>query len=168
MAEQHGGKRTPRNPASVSGPGQLSRRTDGGPSQVNAQMTGMAYGENKDFMEIQEGASMAASPKSRGAVKVSQGSPSGAMGGGNGSMIGRGSNPLFSDTMRPDEPVTAGATFGPGGGPSMNPGMDDINKTDARSLVKYLPGMMAMAESGDAPEGFKRFVRHLRNMQGGL
>ena len=59
MAEQHGGKRTPRNPAPVSGPGKLSRRTDGGPAQVNAQMTGMAYGENKDFMEIQEGANMA-------------------------------------------------------------------------------------------------------------
>ena len=43
MAEQHGGKRTPRNPAPVSGPGRLSRRTDGGPAQVNAQMTGRRY-----------------------------------------------------------------------------------------------------------------------------
>ncbi len=161
MAEQHGGKRTPRNPAPVSGPGQLSRRTDGGPAQVNAQMTGMAYGDNQDFMEIQEGASMAATPKSKGTAQAPQGSPMAAM-------LGSKAGPLFSDTQRPDEPVTAGASFGPGGGPAMNPGMDNINKTDARSLVKYLPGMMAMAEDSDAPEGFKRFVRHLRNMQGGF
>ena len=31
---EHGGKRTPGNPAPVSGPGQLSQRTDGGPQQV--------------------------------------------------------------------------------------------------------------------------------------
>ena len=109
MAEQHGGKRTPRNPAPVSGPGKLSRRTDGGPAQVNAQMTGMAYGENKDFMQIQEGAAMAATPKSKGAMKAPQGLPMGAMG-------GSGSAPLFSETQRPDEPVTAGVNFGPGAG----------------------------------------------------
>jgi len=163
MAEQHGGKRTPRNPASVSGPGQLSRRTDGGPSQVNAQMTGMAYGENKDFMEIQEGASMAASPKSKGSAKVSQGSPSGAMGGGNKAMMG--ANPLFSDTMRPDEPVTAGASFGPG--PSAIPQLNSAQTAaeDAKTIGKYLPDLMKMAEEEDTPMAFKRFVRHLRNSQ---
>ena len=107
MAEQHGGKRTPRNPAPVSGPGQLSRRTDGGPAQVNAQMTGMAYGENKDFMEIQEGAAMAATPRPARAMKTPQASPMAAMGSG-------GAAPLFSNTQRPDEPVTAGVNFGPG------------------------------------------------------
>ena len=109
MAEQHGGKRTPRNPAPVSGPGQLSRRTDGGPAQVNAQMTGMAYGENKDFMEIQEGAAMAATPRPARAMKTPQASPMAAMGSG-------GAAPLFSNTQRPDEPVTAGVNFGPGAG----------------------------------------------------
>tara|TARA_R110002073_G_scaffold26168_2_gene85950 strand:+ start:3300 stop:3749 length:450 start_codon:yes stop_codon:yes gene_type:complete len=107
MAEQHGGKRTPRNPAPVSGPGKLSRRTDGGPAQVNAQMTGMGYGENKDFMQIQEGANMAASPKPQRAMKTPKASPMAAMGGGKAA-------PLFSNTQRPDEPVTSGANFGPG------------------------------------------------------
>ena len=109
MAEQHGGKRTPRNPAPVSGPGQLSRRTDGGPAQVNAQMTGMGYGENKDFMQIQEGANMAATPRPARAMKTPQASPMAAMGSG-------GAAPLFSNTQRPDEPVTAGVNFGPGAG----------------------------------------------------
>jgi hypothetical protein len=159
MAEGYGGKRTPRNPAPVSGPGQLSRRTDGGPAQVNAQMTGMAYGENKDFMEIQDGAAMAASPKSRGAAKVPQGSPAGPM-------IGGGSNPLFSDTMRPDEPVTAGANFGPGasGAPQLN--STQMATADAEAISKYLPDLMKMAEEENTPAAFKRFVRHLRNTQG--
>ena len=157
MAEQHGGKRTPRNPAPVSGPGKLSRRTDGGPAQVNAQMTGMGYGENKDFMQIQEGASMAASPRSKGPSKAPQGGPMGAMGGG---------NPLFSKTQRPDEPVTAGANFGPGAGASSNPikSVDEMADMDRKVISQYLPSMMSMVSRGDTPEGFNRFVRHLRNL----
>ena len=159
MAEQHGGKRTPRNPAMVSGPGQLSRRTDGGPAQVNAQMTGMAYGENKDFMQIQEGANMAAAPRPARATKTSQASPMAAMGSG-------GAAPLFSNTQRPDEPITAGVNFGPGAGPSSDPNMsvDKMADMDRKVISKYLPSMMGMVARGDTPEGFNRFVRHLRNL----
>jgi hypothetical protein len=150
MAEQHGGKRTPRNPAPVSGPGKLSRRTDGGPAQVNAQMTGMAYGENKDFMEIQEGASMAASPKPRGAAQAPQGSSMGVMG-------GSGSAPLFSETQRPDEPVTAGVNFGPGAGPSRmqanwnanNPSMvDTLKKVGEYTNDPFIQKLIVLAEQG--------------------
>ena len=157
MAEQ-GGKRTPRNPAPVSGPGKLSRRTDGGPAQVNAQMTGMAYGDNEDFMQIQEGAPMAASPRTpRGS---SMGAMS-AMGGGNGAAV-----PLFSETQRPDEPITAGAPFGPGPGPSGSAEMsvDEMADMDRQVIKKYLPSMMSMVARGDTPEGFNRFVRHIRNL----
>ena len=161
MAEQHGGKRTPRNPAPVSGPGKLSRRTDGGPSQVNAQMTGMAYGENKDFMEIQEGASMAAAPRSKGPSRVPQGTSAGPMG-----AMGGGVTPLFSESQRPDEPVTAGANFGPGAGASSNPvqSVDEMADMDRKVISQYLPSMMSMVSRGDTPEGFNRFVRHLRNL----
>ncbi len=161
MAEQ-GGKRTPRNPAPVSGPGRLSRRTDGGPAQVNAQMTGMAYGDNEDFMQRQEGAPMSASPKSRGAARVPQGFPMGAM----SAIGGGGAVPLFSETQRPDEPVTAGAPFGPGAGPSGNQDMsvDEMADMDRELIRKYLPSMMSMVARGDTPEGFNRFVRHIRNL----
>ena len=135
MAEQHGGKRTPRNPAPVSGPGKLSRRTDGGPAQVNAQMTGMAYGENKDFMEIQEGAAMAATPQPKRTAKAPQSAPAGPMSGG-------GATSLFSNTQRPDEPVTAGAPFGPGAGPAM---LQTPNRVNYSSLYSR----MAMENPND-------------------
>ena len=131
MAEQQGGKRTPRNPAPVSGPGRLSRRTDGGPAQVNAQMTGMAYGDNEDFMEIQDGAAMSATPKVKGVVQVPQGSSTGAM----SAMSGGGATPLFSDTQRPNEPVTAGVNFGPGASASR---MQPKSNTNSPSMVDTL------------------------------
>jgi len=110
MAGEWGGKRTPSNPAPVSGPGQLSQRTDGGPQQVQADMTGMPYGENAEFNTMQSMAPMSASPSARSprssAHKASQAG-------------GMSATPLFSPTQRPDEPVTAGAPFGPGSGPSM-------------------------------------------------
>ena len=163
MAEgQWGGRRTPRNPAPVSAPGQLSRRTDGGPQQVQAEMSGMAYGENMEFDAIQSSAPMSASPSAR-SPRARQRSAGAA-----GRQAGMGATPLFSPTQRPDEPVTAGAPFGPGDGPPPKPGMMNVNKTDAETLAKYLPSMMRRAESPDTPDGFKRFVRHLRNMQAGF
>ncbi len=108
MAEaQWGGKRTPRNPAPVSAPGQLSRRTDGGPQQVQAQMSGMAYGENSDFEEMQSAAPMSASPTAKSPSSRSRQATSGS---------GQPRVSLFSPTQRPDEPITAGAPFGPGEG----------------------------------------------------
>jgi hypothetical protein len=158
MAERHGGKRTPRNPAPVSGPGKLSRRTDGGPAQVNAQMTGMAYGENKDFMEIQEGAAMAATPKSKGAMQAPQGAATSAMG-----AMGLG-NPLFSETQRPDEPVTAGVNFGPGAGATLpKPVYSQRSSDDLENMKRYLPDLIEAASFTGAPATFKSLVNYLRN-----
>lgn len=162
MAErQWGGKRTPRNPAPVSGPGQLSRRTDGGPQQVQTRMSGMPYGENMEFEAMQASAPMSASPTamSAGARQRRAGSAGRQAG-------GMGATPLFAPTQRPDEPITAGAPFGPGDGPPKNPTMNGLRKTDAQMLAKYLPDMLTMADGPDVPDGFKRFVRHLRNLQG--
>ena len=109
MADGWGGKRTPRNPAPVSGPGQLSQRTDGGPQQTAARMTGMPYGENAEFNTLQGQAPMSAAGQT--AARGARSAPKGGSG-------GMGAVPLFSPTQRPDEPVTAGAPFGPGDGPS--------------------------------------------------
>ena len=157
MAEQHGGKRTPRNPAPVSGPGKLSRRTDGGPAQVNTEMTGMGYGENQDFNDMQSSAPMAASGGGVGAKAPTGPPPSGGV---------PSNSPLFSESRRPEEPVTAGASFGPGAGASKQPGSNEQANADAATIGKYLPDLMRMAEEEDTPAGFKRFVRHLRNVQG--
>lgn len=47
MANGRGGYRKPTNPAPVSGPGSLSRRTDGGPAQVVSTAPNQPYGEAK-------------------------------------------------------------------------------------------------------------------------
>lgn len=135
MAEQWGGKRTPRNPAPVSGPGQLSQRTDGGPQQVQADMSGMPYGENQEFATLQSSAPMSASPSAaspRARQRQAAQAPSPV--------------PLFAPTQRPDEPVTAGAPFGPGdmGEPQISRGLSDAfrmmamnqDATDAQDLME--------------------------------
>jgi len=129
MAGEWGGKRTPSNPAPVSGPGQLSQRTGGGPQQVQANMTGMPYGENAEFNTMQSMAPMSASPSARSprssARKASQAG-------------GMSATPLFSPTQRPDEPVTAGAPFGPGDGPNYTNGIRPTNSL-TETLEKLLP-----------------------------
>jgi hypothetical protein len=159
MADRRGGMRTPSSPAPVSGPGALSRRTDGGPQQQTTKMTGMAYGENADYNDMQQSAPMSASQSAKSpAVQRRQAQTSGKK--------AASAKPLFSPTDRPEEPVTAGAPFGPGDGPTMQPGVGAIATSDAKGLAKYLPQMMTMAGDPNTPDGFKRFVRHLRNMQG--
>ena len=111
---EHGGKRTPGSPAPVSGPGSLSQRTDGGPQQVLSDVSGMPYGENQELEEMQSAAPMSASGQTTARATRSAPRRSGR---GRGGM---GVSPLMSPTQRPDEPVTAGAPFGPGAGPSAN------------------------------------------------
>jgi hypothetical protein len=159
MAERRGGYRRPGSPAPASGPGRLSRRTDGGPQQTTQPMTGMGYGENQEFNAVQGGAPLAATPSASNA-RARKSSPA--------DMMGVAATPLFAPTAFPDEPLTAGAGVGPGAGPEMNPGRSTIAEQDAQVLGKYLPSLMAMADAPDTPDGFKRFVRHLRNMQGGM
>lgn len=157
MAErQWGGKRTPRNPAPVSGPGQLSRRTDGGPQQTAAQITGMPYGENAEFNTMQSQA-----PLSAAGQTTARATRGGQRGGG-----GPQATPLFSPTQRPNEPVTSGASFGPGEGPAQQLNSTQQAMQDAAIIGKYLPDLMTIAEQPDTPDGFKRFVRYVRNLQG--
>ena len=106
MAEQQGGYRRPSSPAPVSGPGALSRRTDG---QGARYMAGGQYGEGQEMMDLQTSAPMSKAPapprpsRSRPARQVVQEEMR--------------PTPLFAPTERPDEPITAGAPFGPGPGP---------------------------------------------------
>ena len=105
MAEQRGGYRRPAKPAPVSGPGALSRRTDGGPSQGARYMRGGAYGEGQEMMGLQQAAPMAAEPKQRASAprKVAP----------------VPITPLTAPTQRPDEPITTGNPLGAGPGPEV-------------------------------------------------
>ena len=107
MAEQQGGYRRPSSPAPVSGPVALSRRTDG---QGAKYMAGGQYGEGQEMMDLQTSAPMSKAPeqprmrKPRSARQIVD----------DGMQV----TPLFAPTQRPDEPITAGAPFGPGIGPA--------------------------------------------------
>jgi hypothetical protein len=98
MANGHGGYRQPANPAPVSGPGALSKRTDGGAidgmTQPPKYMAGLGYGEGGN-MPQQE-----AAPMQGNDIPVM---PAPAI-------------PLSQGTMYPEEPITAGVDMGPGPG----------------------------------------------------
>lgn len=100
-----GGKRTPKNPAPVSGPGRLARRTDGGPGQPVRSFPAEAYGQRQALASLQKAAPMAAG----GNGVVAAGGPPAASGG-----LPPGiANGILGPTQRPTEPVTAGLPSGP-------------------------------------------------------
>jgi len=117
-----GGKKrdtTPRDPAPVSGPGALSRRTDGGPSQPIRTPTGLPYGDRQALEESQRAAPLPAE--------------TGGMPGGGGRQ-GRPSVPppraAFGPTARPFESPTAGLA-----------GQNQIIPDDPDELLKILYGI---------------------------
>lgn len=153
-APTHGGYRKPTNPAPVSGPGKLSKRTDGGPGgpqpkQPIRPVTGMPYGEGEEMRAIQGGAPMAAAPEmGGGGPAVQPADLSGVM-------------PLDAPSGRPDEPVTAGANAGPG------PGLDALalggdQDPGVQYLRSILPSLELMANQSQASNAFKQFVRRVR------
>jgi hypothetical protein len=110
-----GGYRRPTSPAPVSGPGALSRRTDGGPAGQPVQVAPGAtqYGQAQQLEAGQQVAPLAAagaSPAHGGGAGAPPSPQSGASLGG-----------LFTGpTQAPGEPLTAGAMTGPGPGPSQS------------------------------------------------
>jgi len=130
MANGHGGERTPANPAPVSGPGALSARTDGGPTQGMMVAPGGAYGERQEMEAIQSGADMQ---------------------GGGGGTSAPTPLPLGAPSANPDEPITAGVPVGAGIGPEAAGIMDDRQKTDEQlrpmlhslEVIANLPGSNA-------------------------
>ena len=151
MAKQ-GGYRRPSNPAPVSGPGKLSRRTDGGPSSKSAvqgirEMSGGGkYGERKALEETQAGAPMQGNPiPTPTQAPVMSAAPGGAPVAG-----------LFDPTQRPNEPVTSGLPVGPGRTPKPQmAGNYDM-------IIKYMPALELMASQDDAPEPFKALVQYVK------
>lgn len=123
MAEGHGGMRRPASPAPVSGPGALSQRTDG---QGARYIAGGEYGEGQEMMDLQTSAPMSKAPAAprprtgRQVVSEEMAPPT----------------PLFAPTERPDEPITAGAPFGPGPGPTQS---SQPAQTVAESIARFLP-----------------------------
>lgn len=158
MTDNRGGYRKPRKPAPVSGPGRLSKRTDGGPAQKVRPVTGGAYGENKSLNDLQAAAPMAAgdvpSPPSAGASPAPPREPVNVI-------------PFNAPTQNPDEPVTAGNPMGPGVGPEAM-GLQDprtvADRQDAQRLLEYLPTLEFIANLPGSSNAMRAYVRQIKAM----
>jgi hypothetical protein len=141
----------PNNPAPVSGPGALSKRTDGGPGdeQPIRDVPGGNYGDRKEMQQIQQGAPMYAQPAPTGGP-MPQATPPPPGG-------------LFDPTARPSEPITSGIASGPGAGLS-----DDSSRLndDMELIATYLPDLRRVADSPTATQSFKAAVRYLEQFNG--
>ena len=130
-----GGLRTPNNPAVVSGPGALAKRTDGGPAgrQTARWVAGGDYGDG-GLMGLQQGAAMSAT-NTPGSPN-----PSASQQGGMPLPQGPAVTPLTVPSQRPDEPVTSGAATGPGPGRDALrlPPTTSIGGNTAKSMVQNL------------------------------
>jgi hypothetical protein len=147
-----GGARTPSNPAPVSGPGAMSRRTDGGPGQPVMEPGGLPYGENQELRSTQ------------GAAPMSGQSPQAAALQANGVPLADMSPNLFDPTNAPGEPVTAGMPFGAGPGPAGQPMPQGPTQERLRAA---LPTMLRMAESPYVSAEFKALAYYIRQTLNG-
>jgi hypothetical protein len=142
-----GGYQAPNNPAPVSGPGALSQRTDGGPADTQAAqyVSGLPYGEGQAMMNMQQAAPMAASAQQAPAPIV----------------------PLNAPSMRPEEPVTAGANAGPG--PDMSSlglGAKDVaaDENFKATLSSYMPVLTFIASRPNTTPETRNFIKQLRGL----
>ena len=142
-----GGYQRPSNPAPVSGPGALSRRTDGAPGQGIKSLPNAGYGENKEFRDIQQGAPMQSAQPQMPSAPMPKVTGLGAM------------------TERPNEPITTGIPLGPGAGPEVLGKVDSSEKNiqDLQALADYLPQFERYANSGSSSNMMKSFVKYLRS-----
>lgn len=158
-----GGYQRPTNPAPTSGPGALSRRTDGGPGSKQAAryVAGMPYGEGADFLDIQNMAPMAAAQRTPSAS--AEGSAPSQLAAAGGSPV----IPLNAPTQMPGVPVTDGADRGPGAGMDslgLNMANEEQNKAFANQIAQYMPVLMQVAASPNASAETRDVIRRLRNM----
>ena len=145
-----GGYRQPGNPAPVSGPGALSKRTDGGPGQPVRAPSGGKYGERQELEQMQQAAPVSASPG--GDVGAPQPADLTA------DLVG-----LDAATQMPDTPVTAGAALGDGPGLEAL-GLPNAPDDDMRRLVGWLPVFEHMANQPGSSKAARNLVRQLKGM----
>jgi hypothetical protein len=145
MATQ-GGYRKPGTPAPVSGPGALSRRTDGRVAE------GFAYGMNKQINEQAAAAPMAkAAPMAARPMNVAPELPP--------------VTPLFAETTMPEDPITSGVDVGAGpGSESLSlPNRSDSEMEFKRSIESYYPVLSFVASRPNTSPETRRALAALMN-----
>ena len=123
---EQGGYRKPNNPAPVSGPGALSQRTDGSPTQPATYIPGLPQGEGQATYDQQVAAPM------MGAVKMED---------------IKGVNvttDLDAPSEFPNEPIHHGASWGDS--PTINP--NSLGNISGSNPVNVIYRMMSYDTSG--------------------
>jgi len=69
--------------------------------------------------------------------------------------------PLTAPSAFPDEPITAGAPFGPGAGPSS---MGKQAFQDNQNMAKYLPALELAANDSNASTTLRGYVMYLKGI----
>jgi hypothetical protein len=157
VAKGRGGYRKPEKPAPVSGPGRMSKRTDGGPSQKVRALPGGQYGEGAQFEGLEAAAAMAGreAPGAPTPQAPTEGPPRQPV----------ETIPLGAPTQKPDEPVTAGSEMGPGVGPAAmglrDPQMQ-IDQEDAQRMVGYLPVLEYLSTLPGSSQAMRSYVRQIK------
>lgn len=151
MANGHGGYRRPAHPAATSGPGRLSRRTDGRQPQMIAP--GGDYGDRQAMQQIQAGAPMSGDLGSGGMAAA--GAP--PAGPDLSQLV-----PMDAESQRPMEDIFAGMSGGPGPGPSVLNMPSPLTDDQRERLRSFLPVLVVLASRDDADQNTRRLVRQLR------
>jgi hypothetical protein len=146
MAVQ-GGYRKPGKPAPVSGPGALSRRTDGRVAE------GFAYGMNKQINEQAASAPMAKAPQPRPASASSM-------------MSASPLPPLTSITAEsdPNDPITNGVPIGPGANSIPGLSSGPVEDPDINMIRDYYPMLEFWASQPGTSQATKDYVQYLRTI----
>lgn len=110
-------------------PGALSQRTDGGPSQPIRTLPNAQYGQNKEFVQLQQAAPLAADAPPGAASQAGPAGPQMPT-----------PQPLTAGTVMPDQPVTHGSDFGPGADSSILQGGSPVvaQYQNAKDMVSQL------------------------------
>lgn len=152
-----GGYRKPMNPAPVSGPGSLSRRTDGGPADTQAAkyVSGLPWGQGQELMNIQQSANLAATPGIEQTTMPSIGTASAAA---------TPRAPFNAPTQRVNEPVTAGIDMGLGPDSSIlgyGTQEDAARQKFASQMEEYRPALMFFAAQPNTSPETRSLIRRL-------
>lgn len=124
-----GGYKKPNNPAPVSGPGALSQRTDGGPTQAAKYMPGLEQGQGQINMANQMAAPLAGTVSPVDTASLMPALPP--------------LTPLTAATERPQEPQSLGMPFG------NTPGLEILNLPNA-TQTQYVSAKSVIDEVASA------------------
>lgn len=146
-----GGYRKPANPAPVSGPGRLSRRTDGGAGSKQAMQEIPAngqYGYRSETAAATQGAPLAGGAQPSVSVDATKRAQN----------MAAPVTPIDAPTQYPGRPVTHGYSVGPGLTP-------DYTIPDRYAMIqKYAPQLDTIAAQDDTPPEFQQFWSYVKSL----